>query len=100
MTRMPESLSSNGDSIETINCLPHGRTPNWKYQQENYLVITAVRFQIIVFYQETRIILLSNSGYFCATRVNIQQFYLLPTHCIYVFCTDLRTNSDYFPIQH
>ena len=23
-----------------------------------------------------------------------------PTQCIYVFCVDLRTNSDYFPIQH
>jgi hypothetical protein len=22
--------------------------------------------------------------------------YVLPTHCIYVFCLDLRTNSDYF----
>jgi len=22
------------------------------------------------------------------------------SECIYVFCTDLRTNSDYFPIQH
>jgi hypothetical protein len=32
--------------------------------------------------------------------VNIQQFYVLPTHCIYVFCVDLRTNSDYLPIQH
>ena len=20
--------------------------------------------------------------------------------CIYVFCVDLRTNNDYFPIQH
>ena len=29
-----------------------------------------------------------------------QQFYVLPTQCIYVFCVDLRTNSDYFPIQH
>ena len=33
-------------------------------------------------------------------QFNIQQFYVLPTHCIYVFCVDLRTNSDYFPIQH
>jgi len=33
-------------------------------------------------------------------RVNIQQFYVLPTQCIYVFCVDLRTNSDYFLIQH
>jgi len=24
------------------------------------------------------------------TRFNIQQFYLLPTQCIYVFCVDLR----------
>ena len=33
-------------------------------------------------------------------QFNIQQFYVLPTHCIYVFCVDLRTNSDYVPIQH
>ena len=32
-------------------------------------------------------------------QFNIQQFYVLPTHCIYVFCVDLRTNSHYFPIQ-
>jgi len=31
---------------------------------------------------------------------NIHQFYLLPTQCIDVFCVVLRTNSDYFPIQH
>jgi hypothetical protein len=36
----------------------------------------------------------------CTASFNIQQFYVLPTQCIYVFCTDLRTNSDYFPIQH
>jgi hypothetical protein len=23
-----------------------------------------------------------------------------PTKCIYVFCVDLRTNSDYFTVQH
>jgi hypothetical protein len=27
-------------------------------------------------------------------------FYVLPTQCIYVFCVDLRTNSDYFTVQH
>jgi hypothetical protein len=36
----------------------------------------------------------------CTARFNIQQFYVLPTLCIYVFCVDLRTNSDYFTIQH
>jgi hypothetical protein len=33
-------------------------------------------------------------------RCNIKQFYVLPTQCIYVFCVDLRTNSNYFPMQH
>jgi len=36
----------------------------------------------------------------CTTRFNIQQFYVLPTQCTYVFRVDLRTNSDYFCIQH
>ena len=40
------------------------------------------------------------SGHYVYHQVNIQQPYVLPTHCIYVFCVDLRTNSDYFPIQH
>ena len=33
-------------------------------------------------------------------QFNIQQFYVLPTQCIYVFCVDLRTNSHYFPTQY
>ena len=33
---------------------------------------------------------------FIYRQFNIQQFYDLPTQCIYVFCVDLRTNSDYF----
>jgi hypothetical protein len=36
----------------------------------------------------------------CTARFGIQQFYVLPTQCVYVFCVDLRTNSDYFPIQN
>jgi hypothetical protein len=36
----------------------------------------------------------------CTARFNTQQFYVLPTQCVYAFCVDLRTNSDYFPIQH
>ena len=40
------------------------------------------------------------SGHYMYHQFNIQQFYLLPSQCIYVFCVDLRTNSDYFPIQH
>ena len=42
----------------------------------------------------------THSGHCIYHQFNIQQFYVLPTQCIYVFCVDLRTNSDYFPIQH
>ena len=40
------------------------------------------------------------NGHCMYHQFNFQQFYVLPTQCIYVFCVDLRTNSDYFPIQH
>ena len=43
---------------------------------------------------------LGSSGYYMYRQFNIQQFYVLPTQYIYVFYVDLRTNSDYFPIQH
>ena len=33
-------------------------------------------------------------------QFNTHKFYVLPTQCTYVFCVDLRTNSDFFPIQH
>jgi hypothetical protein len=44
-------------------------------------------------FESLRLILYTN-------RFNVQKFYVLPTRCIYVLCVDLRTNSDYFPIQH
>jgi len=40
------------------------------------------------------------SGHYIYRQFNFQQFYSLPTQCNYVFCVDLKTNSDYFPIQH
>ena len=33
-------------------------------------------------------------------QFNIQQFYVLPTQCIYVFCVELRTNSDLCHLHH
>ena len=36
----------------------------------------------------------------CTNKYNAKKFYVLPTQCIYAFCMDLGTNSDYFPIQH
>ena len=43
---------------------------------------------------------LKPTGNYMYRQLNIQQFYVLPTQCIYVFCVDMTTNSDYFPIQH
>jgi hypothetical protein len=40
------------------------------------------------------------SGHYMYRQFNIQQFYVLLILCIYVFCVDLRTNSDYFLKQH
>jgi len=40
------------------------------------------------------------SGHNMYRQFNTHQFYVLSTQCIDVFCVDLRTNSDYFPIQH
>jgi len=37
---------------------------------------------------------------FIYRQFNTQQFYVLPTQCICVFCVDLRTNSDYFTLLH
>ena len=39
-------------------------------------------------------------GYYMYHQFNIHHFYVQPTHFICVFCVDLSTNSDYFPIQH
>jgi len=36
----------------------------------------------------------------CKPGLTLQNSTFCPHSCIYVFCVDLRTNSDYFPIQH
>jgi len=43
---------------------------------------------------------LKPSGHYMYRQFNIHKLYVQPTQCIYVFCVDLRTNSDYFTIQH
>jgi len=36
----------------------------------------------------------------CTVRFNKNKFYVLPTRWVDMFCMDLRTNNDYFPIQN
>ena len=49
---------------------------------------------------KTALNLLKPTGYVMHQQFNIQQLYVLPTHCIYVFCIYLRTNSDLCHLQH
>ena len=44
--------------------------------------------------------LLTPTGHVMHQQFNIQQLYVLPTHCIYVFFVYLRTNSDLCHLQH
>jgi len=37
---------------------------------------------------------------FCNFANTAKNSTFCPHSCIYVFCVNLRTNSDYFPIQH
>ena len=65
----------------------------WIWEQTAIISLYSINW--LVFITETECV-------YCAVRTGSLyiQFYVLPTHCIYVFCVDLRTNSDYFPIQH
>jgi DNA-directed RNA polymerase subunit RPC12/RpoP len=66
---------------------------------EQTAIISLYSINWLVFITETECV-------YCAVRTlysvrfNIHKFYLLPTQCVYVFCVDLRTKSDYFPVQH
>jgi len=39
-------------------------------------------------------------GYYMYRLFNVHILYFLPTQFIYVFCTDQRTKSNYFPLLH
>jgi len=60
----------------------------WIWEQTT--IISLYNINWLVFITETECV-------YCAVR---SIFYVLPTHCIYVFCVDLRTDSDYFAVQH
>jgi hypothetical protein len=44
--------------------------------------------------------LLRQTAVLRTARFSVHKFYVLATQRTCVFCVDLRTNSDYFPIQH
>ena len=76
---------------------PHGvfMCSLWIWEQTAIIFLYNINW--LVFITESY---LKPGGHYMYYQFNIQQFYVLPTQCIYVFCVDLRTNGDYFPIQH
>ena len=79
----------------------------WNYQTHPFnlrLFITVNCIEIMTFYLGFQVLIDINTSRpaasLCSTRFTTPKFHLLPTQCIYVFCVDLRTNRDYFPIRH
>ena len=68
---------------------PHSVLLCFVWISEQTGIISLYSIDWLVFVTETECV-------YCAVRCT---FYILPTQCIYVFCVDLRTNSDYFTIQ-
>jgi hypothetical protein len=74
---------------------------SWLGTSELLDVQKTVTYEINYIVFMVSLMALKNSLLMClGCRFNIQQLYVLPTQCIYVFCVDLKTNSHYFPIQH
>ena len=68
---------------------------------EQTAIISLYSSNWLVFITETECVYCAvRAGSLYSARFNIHIFYVLPTLRIYVFCMDLRTNSDYLPIQH
>ena len=69
---------------------PHSVFMCFVWIWEQTAIISLYSIDWLVFITETECL-------YCAVR---SSFYVLPTQCIYVFCVDLGTNSDYFTVQH
>ena len=69
---------------------PHSVFMCFVWIWEQTAIISLYSIDCLVFVTETECV-------YCAVG---STFYVLPTQCIYVFCVDLRTNSDYFTVQH
>ena len=69
----------------------------WMWEQ-TAIIINNISWLVCI--TETECLLRGTDWIFIYHQFNIQQLYFLSTQCIYVFCVDLRTNSDYLPIQH
>jgi len=68
---------------------PHSAFMCFVWMSEQTAIISLYIVNWLVFITETERV-------YCAVR---STFYVLPTHCIHVFCVNVGTNSDYFPMH-
>ena len=98
--------SSDCDAVNVVNAFEKGRQNGRRLRHVAWLTEQREVGMGICIWVPTRAgmgrrdVIGFFSGHYMCRQFNIQQFHVLPTHCIYVFCVDLRTNSHYFPIQH
>jgi hypothetical protein len=59
-----------------------------------------VKLTVFILNGDIIINLIKSTGHVMHQQFNTQQLYVLPTHCIYVFCIYLRTNSDLCHLHH
>jgi hypothetical protein len=65
---------------------------------EQTAIISLYSINRLVFYNR-HLTLCSPAVTIFTTSLTLKNFTFYP-QCVYVFCVDLRANSDYFPIQH
>jgi hypothetical protein len=84
--------------------LPHGQSENYTLQPSGHYMhstlVTICTAQWSLYAQHTGHYMYRRVVTICTTSLSSHKFYVQPTHCIYVFYVDLRTNSHYLPIQH
>jgi hypothetical protein len=88
-----------GLTYSNATLCPHSVFMCFVWVSEQTAIISLYSINWLVYITETECVYCAVRTLYTA-RFNIHNSYFLPTQCIYVFCVDLRTNSDYFPIQH
>jgi len=100
MYRTVVNLCTASLTFSNSTFCPHSVFMCFVWIWEQTAIISLYNINWLVCITETECLLCGTDWIFIYRQFNIQQFYVLPTQCIYVFCVDLKTNSDYFPIQH
>ena len=84
------TICTTGLTFMNSTFCPHSVFMCFVWIWEQTAIISLYSIDWLVFITETECV-------YCAVRSTL---YVLPTQCVYVFCVDLRTNSDYFTVQH